>query len=159
MPRAFAAARPDLTRSEIRSRSNCAIPARMVAIIRPRGAFSSTVMPDIATTETFNPARRRDWRKRRRLFPRKRPPHLSRHALRRQSARSPAARKTDQRWKPSHRSPHGFLMRYSVAVCARIPVEPPWILALQAVDFAGVGAVQNNHLINWNNPSCRDAIP
>lgn len=43
LPRARAAARPDFTRSLRRSRSNWAIPASMVAIIRPWGVSSSKV--------------------------------------------------------------------------------------------------------------------
>ena len=56
LPRARAAARPDFTRSLRRSRSNCAIPASMVAIMRPCGVSSSKVIPFMATTETFQPA-------------------------------------------------------------------------------------------------------
>ncbi len=56
LARAFAAASPDFTRSLIRSRSNWAIPASMVAIIRPCGVSSSKVMPLMVMTETFQPA-------------------------------------------------------------------------------------------------------
>ena len=45
LPRALTAARPDFTRSLSRSRSNCAIPASIVAIIRPCGVSSSNVIP------------------------------------------------------------------------------------------------------------------
>jgi len=37
------------------SRSNCAMPARIVTIIRPCGVSTSKVMPHIATTDTRSP--------------------------------------------------------------------------------------------------------
>src|SRR3546814_9161111 len=40
------------------SRSNCAMPASIVAIIRPWGVSTSKVMPLIATTDTRQPDRR-----------------------------------------------------------------------------------------------------
>jgi len=54
-PRARAAASPERTRSLSMSRSNCAMPARIVAIIRPCGVSTSKVMPLIATTDTLSP--------------------------------------------------------------------------------------------------------
>ncbi|WP_458294924.1 hypothetical protein, partial [Klebsiella michiganensis] len=53
LPRAFATARPDLTRSLMRSRSNSAMPERNVASIRPYGDERSNAIPFMAITETF----------------------------------------------------------------------------------------------------------
>lgn len=57
-----------------------------------------------------------------------------------------AVRKTDLRSKPWHR-------RRRV-----VPIEPPEILALQVIDFAGAIFVPNSHLSNMDNLACQDAI-
>jgi hypothetical protein len=52
LPRAFAAAKPLLTRSRISSRSNSAMPAMTVASMRPCGVERSKARPLIAITDT-----------------------------------------------------------------------------------------------------------
>lgn len=48
-------------------------------------------------------------------------------------------------WKPGHRWRRA------------VPIEPPWNLALQVVDFAGARIVLNRLMINKDKLKCQDA--